>query len=325
VQGLIIRAGRPIHEMGASVLFRFLPERGLTAMRNGRFFVQHGSAAAITAVNAKGDRLLMKMKRRLLSSLLSLALALGLMPGMSLTAYADGAKAYADYDVTTDANKYKSGNDLTALQVTFNDFKWYIIEDNSTAVNAGTVTLLAADTSFGSSAFDSTVPYSNVYSSSTVKGMLDGYTESGGSFAGVAEAIETISLTTPTYDGSGTHDTASNVKLYLLSKEEANSLPGNVRKSKSYWWLRSPGELGPEYAAYVFDDGFIDDTGSDVEDSCIAVRPALRLRLASEGLPAPLFTCPGCGEVICFDETIDPENLTCPACNEKFACDIETE
>ena len=36
-------------------------------------------------------------------------------------------------------------------------------------------------------------------------------------------------------------------------------------------------------------------------------------------------TCPGCGEVICFDESIDPENLTCPACNEKFACDIETE
>ena len=34
-------------------------------------------------------------------------------------------------------------------------------------------------------------------------------------------------------------------------------------------------------------------------------------------------TCPGCGEVICFDESIDPENLTCPACNEKFACDIE--
>ena len=35
--------------------------------------------------------------------------------------------------------------------------------------------------------------------------------------------------------------------------------------------------------------------------------------------------CPGCGEVICFDEDIDPENLTCPACNEKFSCDIEEE
>ena len=35
--------------------------------------------------------------------------------------------------------------------------------------------------------------------------------------------------------------------------------------------------------------------------------------------------CPGCGEVICFDESIDPENLVCPACGEKFECLIEAE
>ena len=60
-----------------------------------------------------------KMKQ-LTGILLSLALVLGLMPGMSLTAYADGEKAYAAYDVTTDTNKTKSGADLTALQVSFN-------------------------------------------------------------------------------------------------------------------------------------------------------------------------------------------------------------
>ena len=80
--------------------------------------------------------------------MLALALVIGLVPGMSLTAEADGEKAYAAYDVTTDENKSKSGADLTALQVTFNDKPWYIIADNSTAVDAGTVTLLAADTSF---------------------------------------------------------------------------------------------------------------------------------------------------------------------------------
>ena len=74
------------------------------------------------------------------------------------------------------------------------------------------------------------------------------------------------------------------------------------------WWLRSPGELGPKYAAYVFDDGYVDEAGSDVEDSCIAVRPALRLRLASEGLPAPLFTCPGCGR------RISEHAEKCPGC-----------
>lgn len=57
-----------------------------------RFFI--GFAAAITAVNVKGDRLLMKTKKRFLSILLSLALVLGLMPGMSLTAYAREVTSY---------------------------------------------------------------------------------------------------------------------------------------------------------------------------------------------------------------------------------------
>ena len=35
--------------------------------------------------------------------------------------------------------------------------------------------------------------------------------------------------------------------------------------------------------------------------------------------------CPACGRTICFDESIDPEELICPACNEKFACLIDEE
>ena len=35
--------------------------------------------------------------------------------------------------------------------------------------------------------------------------------------------------------------------------------------------------------------------------------------------------CPSCGETVCFDESIDPEELTCPACNEKFACIVEED
>lgn len=35
--------------------------------------------------------------------------------------------------------------------------------------------------------------------------------------------------------------------------------------------------------------------------------------------------CPSCGEVVCFDETIDPENLACPACGEKFTCEFVEE
>lgn len=35
--------------------------------------------------------------------------------------------------------------------------------------------------------------------------------------------------------------------------------------------------------------------------------------------------CPSCGEVICFDSSIDPEELICPACGEKFECLISEE
>ncbi len=35
--------------------------------------------------------------------------------------------------------------------------------------------------------------------------------------------------------------------------------------------------------------------------------------------------CPACGETICFDCSVDPEELTCPACGGKFACSLEEE
>ena len=31
-------------------------------------------------------------------------------------------------------------------------------------------------------------------------------------------------------------------------------------------------------------------------------------------------TCPACGEKVCIDEDIDPENIVCPACGEVFDC-----
>ena len=39
--------------------------------------------------------------------------------------------------------------------------------------------------------------------------------------------------------------------------------------------------------------------------------------------------CPSCGEVICFDDSLDPESLVCPACGEPVGdveiCDGECE
>ena len=35
--------------------------------------------------------------------------------------------------------------------------------------------------------------------------------------------------------------------------------------------------------------------------------------------------CPNCGDTVCFDSSIDPENLVCPACQEKFSCIVEDD
>ena len=35
--------------------------------------------------------------------------------------------------------------------------------------------------------------------------------------------------------------------------------------------------------------------------------------------------CPACGDVINFDSSIDPENLRCPNCGEKFECIVEED
>ena len=35
--------------------------------------------------------------------------------------------------------------------------------------------------------------------------------------------------------------------------------------------------------------------------------------------------CPSCGDMVCFDCELDPENMICPACGEKFACIVEED
>ncbi|SEK35195.1 Leucine rich repeat-containing protein [Butyrivibrio sp. ob235] len=199
----------------------------------------------------------MRIKKRFLGFLLTLALVLGLFPGMSLTAYAT---------TETYSNLVPIGSEdataLTAKQVTFNGYKWYIIADNSTAVNADTVTLLAAE-SFGESQFGS----SNDYSNSTVKGYLEKIVtgtagEGKPNFADVTDAIVT--------------NTDAGGKLYLLSEAEA-TLPGNVKQFYSEWWLRSPGN-GDRSAKFV--DGRSGRVYGDYVTFEFGVRPALKLDLS---------------------------------------------
>ena len=170
-----------------------------------------------------------------------------------------------------------SGYVGTTTTVRFNNMDWYVIADNSTARNAGTVTLFAKDP-IGSSLFNQRVNY-NAYSSSVVKEYLDRQITGSGSFAEVADLIADTNLSDVG---------VTSAKLYLLSNVEVNALSVNIRKcsaasSPDYeynqWWLRTPSTQSRE-GAYIVDgaEGFLqEDTGVQY---IMRVRPALRLDLS---------------------------------------------
>lgn len=250
-----------------------------------------------------------KRLKRLAGALPILVLLLALLPGLSLTAYADEAVTFttidggktATCDVTVSAPtayaayKPRSTDDADALaarQVIFNGYPWYVIEDNSAGVAEGTLTLLAADTSFGLSPFNTNSSFS--YNSSTVKSMLDALTESGASFADAAKAIQPLTLTTYQY-GSNTevYETTENAKLYLLSTQEAEALPQNVLKlafpgiTGGAWWLRSPGEIVNSYGTDLYyiacvlgDYGLVLASSTSCQRA-LGVRPAIKLDLSA--------------------------------------------
>ena len=148
----------------------------------------------------------MKMNKRLFGFLLALVLALVLLPGMSLTAYAYDNNPYAALVNTT-------------TPVKFNSIDWYIIADNSTAKDEGTITLLMKDPMTampflegGSEDWTNKVPISYQYSSSTVKKYLDGLTNEDGSFASVADAIAPTDLDL-------SYEVVFGAKIYLPSPE----------------------------------------------------------------------------------------------------------
>lgn len=203
--------------------------------------------------------------------LLTLAMVAGLLPGMSLTAYAD--TFYGDYLVTDSDTSQTLQNKI----VHFNDKEWYIIADASAAANEGTLTLFAKDP-IDTSRFNEKLDEGNAYNGSKIKGYLDGLTTGDGSFAGMADVIVPTDLTDVNVTGA---------KLYLLSREEAKALCNDVRKCLSVpgtiekkWWLRSSSSGNSNAVAYVDGKtGDVDGYGHNLIAE-FGVRPALNLDLS---------------------------------------------
>lgn len=60
----------------------------------------------------------------------------------------------------------------------------------------------------------------------------------------------------------------------LLTREEVKQLPKRLREYGKWWWLKSPGNYY-NYAANVFEEGYVNRFGNYVDIKNLAVRPAL--------------------------------------------------
>ncbi len=124
------------------------------------------------------------MAKQLMGVFLSIVMVFGLMPGMSYTADAYEGNPFASF--------VSNGK-----KVTFGGHEWKIIKDESASVTSGTLTLLAADSSFGFCTFNDS-GYDTKYSTSKIKKYLDDLTGPGGSMHNVADAIKTTIVHTAT-------------------------------------------------------------------------------------------------------------------------------
>ncbi len=191
-----------------------------------------------------------KMMKKGFGFLLTLALLLGMLPGMSLTAKADDAPPYAQYMNTTTVIK-------------FDEKDWYLIN-----YDANTVTLLAKKC-VGASKYDKSgifVEYSNDPPPTVKTAVDDWYRDNI-----TADAKTAVS-------GSG---------MFLLTTSQANALSTDVLKcsqasgaESNGWWLCSQGSI-VYYAAFVYGyDGDVYGGGIAVSFT-VGVRPALKLNLSS--------------------------------------------
>ncbi len=138
---------------------------------------------------------------------------------------------------------------------------------------------------------------SNNYRNSTVRGVVNGYENKMKGYSGNGSG--TKSLTWKEINGGSANfiehsptivNGAGTDYLYLLAYVEANSIPMNIRKLKTTWWLRSPASSSTSYS-YRADavSGFDGKLSEYSVGNNKGVRPALIINLKSPLFSSALF------------------------------------
>ncbi len=240
----------------------------------------------------------------LLSVVLAAVTCVGMVPQMTLTAYAAGTgknlqigsavltpEMSVSYDTTYD---WDSKNRVTTAQTVYygsnGTQRWLVIGYNGTGAvgMSNTVTLFAEDNLVTGQVYHNPsdpADRSNHYGTSDIKLVVDGYygtlftNEEKGIILKRILATGGYSATFNSFSDGISDASAVDADLWLLSTKEADLLKKDYRTASDFWWLRSPGDNVRDAArvGFIGDVGYVGDSVVDFR----GVRPAFNLNLQS--------------------------------------------
>ena len=158
-------------------------------------------------------------------------------------------------------------NTAIGKKISFAYMDWRVLDKQDGKV------LLLKDNSLGSTPFDETGK--NVtWESSSVRKWLNGDFLNDNFFKAEQNAIldTTVKNTAnPVYNTPAGKDTTD--KLFLLSYDEVAQYKKGIHKTKSCWWLRTPGAAANSMS-FVYKDKTVMEYGYEVTNTKITVKPA---------------------------------------------------
>lgn len=164
--------------------------------------------------------------------------------------------------------QYRIANTELGSVVSFGNMDWRVLEKQEDKV------LLLKDHAFGSTAFHEKNTDCTWETSSVRKWLNHTFLERDFYNEESALILDTnvSSEDNPTYGTSGGKNTTD--KVFLLSTGEVTKYYDYIHKTKTCWWLRTPGAVRGSMC-FVYRDKTIMDYGYDVSNTNITVKPAI--------------------------------------------------
>jgi len=152
-----------------------------------------------------------------------------------------------------------------------------------------------------------TISEKSAYLKGLAEGMkLDTEKAEGKLIAGLLDLVSDIALAVETLDDD-----------YATMEEYMEEIDSDLGDLEEYVYLEDEDEDEYDFGEYEDCDGECEGCHGcdDLEDLEALDGDEDVFDLDSEGMRCIM--CDSCGDTICYDETLDPEDIICPACGKK--------